>query len=448
MSSLAIGQSVTISAGDGGSVVVSTNGGIATVAVTPYGGSAQTYTLGPTPDRRRFGPYSEGASVVVQNVSCPSMDCDQSGGEIRAMRKIAVGIVGQSNERGQVVLTDEATTPQAFASLRMPGVQAPLAGCISLDSSRQRMGSMWFKFIDDMYDAGYEVSMFNGAIGSMSMISHACGQVATRANSTAYGQRRTPQDTEDMGHAGDLTVQSGKLFLCTTGRRNVAFARTQYRDGVTASSSKYDFISTVGSQVSNASDPATWGAATLGSTVTDGTVTWTNIDDTNSVAFTNGQIFSESQAGFGWDPYGILERVHMNMQRIQGVQSKHIILCNAQSDLGQSQANYRVALQNIGNYFLRRGYYVWVGLSCFTPTGSTANYNTLSAGVTDALTLLRGGTIYPGRVMTGANLYTAMGSSGNMGSGGAWLQGDNLHLNGLGAVEAGRHWANAFLASI
>lgn len=362
-----------------------------------------------------------------------------------APTKIAVGILGQSNERGQVVQTDEAAFPQAFASLRYPGLQAPINGCIALDGSRRRLGSPWFSFVDTLADAGFETTLFNGSMGSMSMIEHACGTVKTRANSTAYGYRRSPEDLEDFGYAGDLILQSGKLFLCTTGRRNVASTRTQYRTGATGGTAKTDYIAAFGTQASAASDPGTFAATGLGGTVTDGSVVWTNIDDTNSVGFTAGQIFSETQAGFGWDPYGILERLHANMQRIQHVHSKHIILCNGQSDVNATQANYRLALQNVANYFLRRGYYVWVGLSCFTPTSTTTAYNTLSAGVNDAVTLLKGGTIYPSRVLTGANLYSLMGSSGNMGSGGAYLQGDNLHLNGAGAIEAGRQWGNVFI---
>lgn len=364
---------------------------------------------------------------------------------VSGARKIAVGILGQSNERGQVLQADAALYPQAFASQRLAGIQSPLPGVVSIQSTTTGpYGAPWFKFFDDLWDWGYEVSIFNGSIGSLSMVTDAAGQVKTRANSTAYASRRNSRDPDDMGYIGDLTVQSGKLFLCTTGRDRYAIRRSPWTAGLsTGIGAKYDFTANVGSQASAGSDPGTWGSATLGSTVTDGSVVWTDIDDTNSVGFSNGQIFNENQSGIGFDPLGVCERLHMNMQRVQGVASRHIILCNAQSDVGQSSGNYSTALINVANYFLRRGYFVWVGLSCYTPTTTTANYDTLTTGVNAAIASLQGGT-WGGRVYSGANLYTLMGSSGAMGSGGAYLQGDNLHLSGAGAVVAGGHWADRF----
>ena len=366
---------------------------------------------------------------------------------VSGARKIAVGILGQSNERGQVLNTDEAAFPQAFASLRQPGMCSPMAGTITA-SSNLRYGSPWFKFFDDLWDWGYECEMFNGAIGSTSMLSSFAGQVRTRSNATAYGMRRNGQgDGVDMGYAGDMTVQSSKLFLCTTGRRNYAMrAFPTLAEQLTGVGSRYDALATVGSQASNASDPATWGAASAGATVTDGTLVWTNIDDTNSVGFSNGQIFNENQSGLGFDPYGILARLHMSMQAIQGVASRHIIICQAQGDIGASAANYATAMQNVARYFLRRGYYVWFGLSCFAPTTTTANYDLLTTGVNTALSTCQGDSGWGSRALAGANLYTLMGSTGNMGSGGAWLQGDNVHLNGAGALAAGGHWADRFKA--
>ena len=363
--------------------------------------------------------------------------------------RIAVGILGQSNERGQVLQTDAAANPQAFASLRIPGVASPLAGVVSIQStSTGPYGAPWFKFFDDLWDWGYEAVMFNGSVGSMSMIQHVAGQVVTRANTTAYASRRQAVDREDMGYIGDMTVQSGKLFLCTTGRDKYAVRRAPYRAGVnTGIGQKYDFIATVGSQASAGADPGTWAGTALGGAVTDGSVVWTNIDDTNSVGFINGQVLNENQSGLGFDPLGLCERLHMNMQALQGVAARHIILCNAQGDAGATSGNYSAALQHVGNFFLRRGYVVWLGLSCYGPALTTGQYDTLTTGLNSAISTLQGGT-WGSRVRAGANLYQLMGSTGNMGSGGAFMQGDNLHLTGPGSIEHGRHWADVFKSAL
>ena len=360
-------------------------------------------------------------------------------------KKIAVAILGQSNERGQVLQTDATAYPQSAGSLINTGFNGAIDGVTSLQSTTTGVyGSPWFAFYDGLLAHGYEAQIFNGAIGSMSMVSHAAGQIlSARANSTAYHERRSSSDREDFGYAGDFTVQSGKLFVCTTGRKRFASARAQYRADLPLNSvPKYDYIGAIGSQASAGSDPATWGAAALGATVTDGTVVWTNVNDTTPVSA--GSILSENQAGLGFDPLGILERIHLSMQKIQGIESRHIIISNGQSDASQTQLNYQTALANVARFFLRRGYYVWIGLSCYSPTTTTANYDTLTLGVNAAVTTCQGDAVWGSRCYAGANNYTLMGSTGNMGSGGAYLQGDNVHLNGAGAIVFGTNWADRF----
>ena len=80
MTTLAIGSSVTLSVGDGGSFNLSTGGGLASVTVTPTVGAVSVVNLGTLAERRMIGPFAEGASVVVANISCASMDYDYPAG--------------------------------------------------------------------------------------------------------------------------------------------------------------------------------------------------------------------------------------------------------------------------------------------------------------------------------------------------------------------------------
>jgi hypothetical protein len=82
MTALAVGSSATVSLRDAGQVTVSTNGGFASVTVTPTAGSAQTVSIGPGPARHTFGPYKEGATVVMVNSSVGEMDYDRPGGNV------------------------------------------------------------------------------------------------------------------------------------------------------------------------------------------------------------------------------------------------------------------------------------------------------------------------------------------------------------------------------
>lgn len=69
MTTLAIGSSVTLTTTDGAYVTVVTNGGAATVAVTTTAGSSYTDSIGPGPFRKRYGPFAEGGSVTISNLS-------------------------------------------------------------------------------------------------------------------------------------------------------------------------------------------------------------------------------------------------------------------------------------------------------------------------------------------------------------------------------------------
>jgi hypothetical protein len=94
MTALAIGSSATVSLRDAGQVTVSTNGGFASVTVTPTAGVAQTVSIGPGPTRRTFGPYTEGATIVMVNSSVGEMDYDRPGGNVATFSADGSSFVG------------------------------------------------------------------------------------------------------------------------------------------------------------------------------------------------------------------------------------------------------------------------------------------------------------------------------------------------------------------
>ena len=88
MTTLAVGSSVTLTVGDGGTVTVSTNGGIGSVTITPTVGSAISETFGPAPFRKVYGDFKEGASVVVSNSTCATLDYDWQVGNSAAVKDL------------------------------------------------------------------------------------------------------------------------------------------------------------------------------------------------------------------------------------------------------------------------------------------------------------------------------------------------------------------------
>ncbi|WP_066486167.1 hypothetical protein [Sphingomonas sp. CCH9-F2] len=365
---------------------------------------------------------------------------------------IAFAIVGQSNQRGQVSPTEtiggmasRTAFPQAFASLRNPGVRYPVGPAGSLN------GGYHFKIYDDLWDWGYNAQMVNASIGSMSMLRDAAGQILDIAGwrSQPARQQRAADVPGDRGYIGDYGVASGKVFVCTTGRRAYAFHQGTFLPNDSGVNQNLDFIREVGTNTTAASAPD-FSAATVGSTVADGTVTWTCVSvSTTFLGYTYGPgACSETRAGF--DPFGILRRCHEEMARIRSARERIIILCNGQSDTGQTSGLYQGAINSVASFFANRGYTVHLGLAEYSPAGgSTAGYETLSAALASSYTFLTG-AFSATQIKQGPNLYQLMGSTGDMAAGGANFVKDsgqdNIHQNARGAIEAGRLVANSVKA--
>lgn len=446
-------------------------------------------------------------------------------------KKIAFGIIGQSNERGNVLESDKAAYPLAFGSLINPrGVQCPIG------PAKARTGGWWPYVYDELWNWGYELEMVNGAVGSASFIAHVAGQMALYDSFSQVGyQRRLPSSGEDKGFAGmriaptagsdsPVWVQvaggedtaafaSGAFPVLVNGagvetqldymlytannkksggaRFTADFSGTTmtvtsvakgtlavgqylygyggYRNQITAAlqitalgtGTGGTGTYTVSASNSGAgkvlcSTTANFAYTALGATVTDGDLTWKCESATSTSPYGGqyGTVFTEAQMGKGFDPYGLLTRLHDEMQRVRDADRKIIYIQNAQSDVSATQAQYQAALESIANYYLNRGYEVMIGLSCFNPGGATTTqYNTLKAGRDAALVSLKAG-VNGAKVFDGADLYTLMGSTGPMAAGGGFMQADNTHLNGRGVVgpalsgidPAGKHVSDAVKA--
>lgn len=407
--------------------------------------------------------WPNSGQVQIQAYGAPC-DYSTSGGvgdssNIRAANRVVLGILGQSLERGQVDpleaiggVLSRVAHPQAFASLRNPAVRYPAWPCL------QRYGGFTFALYDTLYDAGHEPNIINGSIGSLSMIRDACGQIQTRANSTAYRQKRNPEGFGDMGYAGDVLVDSGRVFVCTKGVRAYAYHAGAQID--MAGATDLDYLRIVGSNLTAASPPAGLATAAVGDVVVDGTapndVQWTCVSTSttwNGYSYGGGNCLLLNRYGF--DPFGLCHRLQYEIGAVREAAHRIVLLQNGQSDTGNANLTYQNALENIGAFFLGAGIKVAIGLTCYTPTNNTTNYNNLTTRVNNALTTLRAaaGTTYALEdVITGANLYTLMGSTGPMATGGAYFAKDsgqdNIHMNAPGSIVGGGLMGQFILAGI
>ncbi|NKI99575.1 hypothetical protein [Novosphingobium sp. SG707] len=372
---------------------------------------------------------------------------------------IQLVIEGQSVTAGNVALADQASYPTAFKSARNPSIQYPMA------PSTSRLGGYWPDVYDKLWDQGYDLHIVMGAVASKSMVTMTAGYLQGRSNSTVYYGQRAPyayQVGTDLGYFGDLISVSGRVFLCTAGCGNrSAFARGPFVD-VNGFNGAQTIIAQSGGSATASSAPD-FTAAAIGGTVTDGGITWTRQNEayysTTStysptwVGTLNGVIFpSSTTIGRGYDPLGVQQRNLRAALDDKTVVKRFAYIDIGQSDLGIGTITTASALMAVATYYLNQNFDgVFIGCSSFSPGssgGTTANYDLHSAAVTLAISTLSAS--WPGKVFAGANLYQDMGSTGPMASGGAWLQADNIHLNGAGSVGpdvGGVHSASTYVAN-
>lgn len=377
-------------------------------------------------------------------------------------RTVAIGVLGQSNERGNVALSDMASYPNAFRSLIRPSVSVPIGPALTVQ------GGFHCYVHDALYLRGWKPRIVNGAVGGASFITQVAGFYPFWSANTVFYQLRNPARAGDRGYAGQLMSPEGTtVWRCVVGDNMWAFnSGPDLTAGCGIGNAHMDYVATTPNSVTpstsattGASKPAFPTTPSRGQIVTESPASgiavqwrWEGYVGGNYV--NSGTVCTETQRGLGFDPLGILQRLHEDMQRVDA-DRKIIYMANGQADLGATSAQYSAALQSIANFFLARGYEVMIGLTNYSPgsTPSSGWATTLQAGRTAALSALQAGS-YGSKVHAGADLYALMGTTGPMAAGGAFLNADNVHLNGRGAVgpasggvqPAGYHVANAIRA--
>ncbi len=96
MTTIAIGNSVTLTIPDGGSVAVSSNYGFFTSTLTPTVGDQSVRAWGPEPIRRVFGPFRLGGTLVIASQTAEVMYDPFIAGNTNSIAVSTVPVVGKN----------------------------------------------------------------------------------------------------------------------------------------------------------------------------------------------------------------------------------------------------------------------------------------------------------------------------------------------------------------
>lgn len=382
-------------------------------------------------------------------------------------RRVAVGVIGQSNELGVGYKYNSAlgaaTDSAAYAkcwSRSVDGQTDPIAPAVTSSMS------MWPRVVDRLAQRGVKATIVNGGIGSASFARDVCGQTKSWSATTAYYAQRAAGPTGDGGHKGDVIVVSGRIWRCTTGNNKY----THFNDpggagltlygvgsdsGYTVKQLDYIMVGAANSALlkTGASQPA--GLSSSGTpgvtTVTDGDITWTLVSNSGASEYTSFSPFPETFTA-DFDPFGILARLKTALDAVTNVDEKWVVISNGQSDAGGSvgaQATYlawyQAALESICDWAIAQGYKVLIGFTCANPTDEAAGngyrWVTLdSAWAAAVASRANGSTIF-----AGANLYRSLGLSPSVYPQSGLPYG--VHLTDAGLLAGGDAWADALIAA-
>jgi hypothetical protein len=378
-------------------------------------------------------------------------------------RRVAIAVVGQSNEQGRGKNYNGGTVTQTTSwvmsgntSTKNPAANDPIA---PITTAYSWGGSMWPILTDLMWSRGLRPTWRNCAINSLAFRANVAQQVQQWAANRAYYCQRSPEVAGDYGDKGSIITPSygyGKLFRCIVGSKR-AIAMTgngPFTVGTTTYAAPFAALALGSDKKTGASAP-NWSSITaVGQTLTDGDITWECI--AIGASPTVGDFYAYTSAEF--DPIGVLQRAKDQLDAITDVSEKWVFVENAQGDLGNSSAVYQSALTAMVNWCLAQGYKVALGLSCWDglDANAAADYAALDTGWANTLASFAGNP----NVIAGANLYRALGHIAiNTGDGytsflspesnGA-TQGLHLTNYGLGkgnSAGAAQAWRDALLAS-
>ena len=197
MTSLATGSSVGLTLRDTGIVNVATNGGVASVTVTPTGGAAQLTNIGPMSERRSFGPYSEGAQVTIANQSA-ALDFDSPLGInlplAQVLSQSAIPVIlapnGTVATNGTITLGTALPVVYANAWVRLPAgaVVGGAAGLYYATFSSTTVGIITTSFADPANAfVPYIPAITVVAVGSNAAYTQTTAADITLANITVPG---------------------------------------------------------------------------------------------------------------------------------------------------------------------------------------------------------------------------------------------------------------------
>lgn len=309
------------------------------------------------------------------------------------MKRIALAIVGQSNEQG-AARNSSGNVRVGFRSDRS-GQADPLQPK-GLSQASGAQGSPWPMVVDALWRHGIRLHIVQTAVGSSGAIRDWCGQVFGYSSSAVY-------------YLNDVVAPSapnGRIYRVTTSPN-------------TKTASAF-FVQMTGSTVAGV-EPGTWNTAG-GTSTSGGGLVFTDLGASTRVA---GNVLGSTD--LYWDSLSLCADVKTQLDALSGFDEKWVYIAFGQNDAGDSAARFQSAMQNMTAYFLAQGYRVILGMSCLqVAPDKTSEYNTLNTGLQSALATYAGNA----NVKAGPNLFTQFGASLPF-----WLESDNttrVHLTDRG----------------
>lgn len=249
-----------------------------------------------------------------------------------------------------------------------------------------------------------------------------------------------------------LTVTAIASGALAVGQTVVGTSSTDFTAGTTIVAQLTGTAGSTGTyQLSNSKTVTsrTCTCLTVGGTITDGGVVWTNIGDVGTLGFANNTAFHINALGLGFDPYGVMRRAgrHIQELRAQGCGRVIVYLCQGQSDIGTSTANYQTALDYITAFFRGLGAEVCIGLTTYQRgAATTTGYDLLKQARINALADNASDSF----VHAGADLYTSMGTADGPGNPLAFntVTNDGVHTNAPTKIIEGGYHSAAILAAL